>query len=579
MNKHLTQISCALLLVMTFLSACKEHDLFELDGKREYIQGSASSSVLSGRNRVKINFAVPNSAVKLVKIYWNNRQNVKEVQVTGTGNLSTIISPLTEGSYNFELIGYDAAGNASVPYKLSGAALGASFEATLSNRGIKDLYYDENGTAVISWEAAGQALEMQLNYTDQSDVLRKVVRPSTADTTQLVKLKPGELSVNISYKTAYLPTNCIDTFYAAPKEQTVITGSLKALASAKDLSFGSLISYGNFAATHGVINDPSPNGIYKNICQNMFNFGQAAWGPSRWKREGGSDFNDANAVINWSKTNYGKVFLHLIAGRDAYMPTWFTTGTFTPTEMDVMLKNLVTEVMTTNDNKTKVDYWNVANELFDTNGLYETMKWNDMGWEDDASGLTGADKVNTKHPVFIGKLFQYARQYTNAMLELRDYNFEFNTSASPYYHKHKAFYQLVKHMKVKGYPIDAVGIQAHYTIGVGFAGGNDLFKQTVKKFTDLGVKVYITELDIALPKVNNVITPWTAALADQQKNDYYNLIKTAYDAGIRLISIWGARDNNDASWKFGQSPLLYDENYKRKPAYYGVQKALFEIKK
>lgn len=579
MKKQLNRVIFCSILAMISLSACKEHELFELDGKREYIQGSTNSSVLSGRNRVKINFTVPNNAVKLVKIYWDNRANVKEVAVNSTGNVSTIIGSLPEGTYNFELIGYDAAGNASVPYKLTGTALGTNYEATLNNRAIKDVYYDENGTAVISWDLGGQALEMQLNYTDQLNMVRKVVRPATADTTQLVRLKAGELSTYISYKTAYLPVNSIDTFYAANKDQTVITGSLKALATAKDFSFGSLISYGNFAATHGVINDGSPNGIYKNICQSMFNFGQAAWGPSRWKREGGSDFNDANAVINWSKTNYGKVFLHLIAGRDVYMPTWFTTGTFTPSEMDVMLRNLVNEVMTTNDNKTKVDYWNVANELFDTNGLYETMKWNDMGWEDDASGLTGADKVNTKHPVFIGKLFQYARQNTNAVLELRDYNFEFNTSTSAYYHKHKAFYQLVKHMKVKGYPIDAVGIQAHYTIGVGFTGGNDLFKQTVKKFTDLGVKVYLTELDVALPKVNNVIPSWTSALTEQQKADYYNIIKTAYDAGIRLISVWGARDNNDASWKFGQSPLLYDENYKRKPAYYGVQKALFEIKK
>ncbi|WP_113639548.1 endo-1,4-beta-xylanase [Nubsella zeaxanthinifaciens] len=578
--KTLKNVLNITVILLALLSSCKEHDLFELDGKREYIQGSASSSVLSGRNRVKINFAVPNSAVKLVKIYWNNRQSVKEVQVTGTGNLSTIISPLAEGSYNFELIGYDAAGNASVPYKLSGTALGASFEATLANRGIKDLYYDENGTAVISWDAAGQALEMQLNYTDQSDVLRKVVRPSTADTTQLVKLKPSELSVNISYKTAYLPTNCIDTFYAAPKEQAVITGSLKALAAAKGIDLGNRIFYGYGGTNYGIAVDGSPNGIYTALSKKEYNMGQAYWGATRWVRVGGSDFSQLNTCINWFKANNGKAWVTLLTGPDNYMPDWFVNGAFTPAEMDLMLRNLVNEMMESNDNKNKIDIINVANELFNNDGTYRTnMRWNDMGWEDDASALSGTDKINLKHPAFVGKAFQYCREKTKAILELRDYNFEQILPTQPYYHKQKALFQLVKHLKAKGYPIDAVGIQAHYTLGEGIPGGYDKFKEAVAKFKALGVKVMLTELDVAAAKVNNALQPWNNNLAIQQKTDYYNIIKAALDAGVTHISLWGVRDDNDPTWKVGQFPLLFDADFKRKPAYYGVQKALFEFKK
>jgi GH35 family endo-1,4-beta-xylanase len=576
LKKYLHHFALLLLVAV----GCKEHELFDLDGKRDYIQGSTSSSVWSGRNRVKINFNVPNNAVKLVKVYWNNRQNVKEVAVTSTGNVSTIISPLPEGTYNFEVIGYDQAGNASVPYKLTGTALGANYETTLVNRAVKEVYYDENSTAVISWEQAGQALEMQLNYADQNNLQRNITRAATADTTQLLKLKAGELFTTITYKTAYLPINCIDTFYAAPKQQVVITGSLKALATAKGVSLATRIFYGYGGTNYGIAVDGSPNGIYTSLSKNEYNMGQAYWGATRWVRNGGSDFSQLNTCINWFKTNNGKAWVTLLTGPDNYMPDWFVNGSFTATEMDVMLRNLVNEMMESDDNKNKIDIINVANELFNNDGTYRTnMRWNDMGWEDDASGLSGTDKINLKHPAFVGKAFQYCREKTKAILELRDYNFEQILPTQPYYHKQKALYQLVKHLKAKGYPIDAVGIQAHYTIGEGIPGGYDKFKEAVAKFKALGVQVMLTELDVVAPKINNTLQPWSITLASQQKTDYYNIIKAALDAGVTNISLWGVRDDNDPTWKVGQFPLLFDVDFKRKSAYYSVQKALFEFKK
>ena len=568
------------LAFIALMSACKEHELFNMEAKRDYIQGASSSAVMSGRNRVKINFIVPNIDVKTVKIYWNNRQNVKEVAVGANGTISTIIDGLPEGEYTFELIGYDVAGKASTPYRLMGTALGAKYEATLSNRDIKDLYYDENGTAILTWDLPGAALETQVSYTDQSNALRKLVRPATADSIHLVNLKPGELSTTIQCRTAYLPTNCIDTMYAVTKEQTVITGSLKALATAKGISFGARIFYGYGGTNYGVGNDGSPSGIYSLLSKNEFNMGQAYWGATRWVRNGGSDFSQLNTCINWFKANNGKAWVTLLTAPDNYMPDWFVNGTFASTEMDVMLRNLVNEMMESNGNKDKIDIINVANEVFNNDGTYRTnMRWNDMGWEDDASGLTGTDKMNLKHPVFIGKAFQYCREKTKALLELRDYNFEQIQPTQPYYHKQKALYQLVKHLKAKGYPIDAVGIQAHYEIGEGVPDGYDKFKEAIAKFKAAGVQVMLTELDVVAPKINSALQSWSATLASQQKNDYYQIVKTALDAGVTNISVWGVQDDNDPTWRVGQFPLLFNTDFKRKPAYYGVQKALFELKK
>lgn len=575
---HLSGLTGFLVLSIMFWS-CKENELFK-DSKRTYISMAAATNSMSGNNRVKIIIKVPAKEIVSAKVFWNNRKEHQEVPIKLTAwpdTVSTIIGPLPEGSYTFEVITYDAQGNASIPVKTEGTVLGTTYAHALLNRPVKDIYY-ENDEAVIYWGGADKELFTVVSYTDKGNVLRKVKAVYGKDTTRLVNFKTGGLSTTVSYQTAYLPSAGIDTFYADAKTQTVITASLKELANDKGIFFGSLISYGN-GATHGVVNDPSPNKIYTEICKNEFNFGQASWGGTRWRQVPPSDFNDVNATINFSKTNYNKVFAQLIVGPNGYMPDWFKNGSFTPAQMDVMLKGLVKEFMETNDNKTKVDVWGVANEVFGNDGTYVNMKWSEMGWEDDASGLTGTDKVNLKHPVFIGKAFQYSREMTRALLELRDHDFEFSTPTSAYYYKHKAYYQLLKHLKAKGYPVDVVGIQAHYNLGGGLAGGYDLFKNTIRKFKDAGVEVYLTELDVIAPKVNGEVQPWTAALAEQQKTDYYNTVKAAIEAGVKLISLWGVRDNNDPGWRFGQAPLLYDENYRRKPAYYGVQKALFEAKK
>jgi GH35 family endo-1,4-beta-xylanase len=469
---------------------------------------------------------------------------------------------------------------------------GENYSQGLTNTSIRDITY-ENGNAKIQWSDPNPGtLANEVIYTNLSDEEIKIRVPASERITILENLKTGAIDATFNYRTLYRPNeNAIDSMYAQQQEATVITGSLRDIANARGILFGSLISYGS-SLTHGVIHDGSPNGIYTNIVQKEFNIGQAAWGATRWSKDSPSDFNDANDVINWSRPRFDKVTLIGLVGPNNYMPTWFRNGDFTPEEMDDLLKNLIYEIMESNDNKSKVDVWCVANELFNENGTYRTMKWNDMGWEDDASGLTGTDQVNLRHPAFIAKALQYCREKTNALLEIRDYGIENTESSSQFNLKYKAFYELIKHLKAKEVPIDVVGIQSHMMIGKGTAVGTavnmdsdteevgyESFKNAIRNFKALATDVYLTELDIVSVKINSQLQPWNSLLAEQQKKDYYNVVKAALDAGVNLISLWGVRDDNDPGWRLGQNPLLFDPAYNIKPAYYGVQKALYEASK
>lgn len=286
------------------------------------------------------------------------------------------------------------------------------------------------------------------------------------------------------------------------------------------------------------------------------------------------DLSDMNRVINWAHENGKKTCIHLLCGSGTYFPAWFNSGTWTNEKLEDLLDSWITEAITTNNNASKVEYWNVVNEAFTWDGKYwpnETeCRWQQLGWEADQSGLTGSDKVYDQHPVYIRKAFQMARSKTSAKLELRDYYIEFWDNSV----KARAFYQLVRHLINTGVPIDAVGFQGHFRLDHSY----DWSKLTtaVAEYKKLGLEVYITEVDygdtdhIAQPKQPQ----WSAQMDTIQKKEYYNFAKAAVTGGVDWICLWGVADNSNEYWRMGQNALLFNEQYQPKAAYYGFYQGI-----
>ena len=319
------------------------------------------------------------------------------------------------------------------------------------------------------------------------------------------------------------------------------------------------------------------NTKYLNIVRSDFSSCQPLWyGGSGWLGAGQYDFERVNRNVNWMIENGISPHEHMLVGHDAYTPSWIRKGSWSGEQLDTFMHDMIYSIMDANDNKIKVDVWNVINELFNDDGTYRTkMVWNKIGWEADSSGLTGIDKINEQHPLFVRKAFTYCREKTSRKLELRDYNIESNNPAHDGNdRRHKAFYQLVKHMLNSHIPIDAVGLQGHLSVGnISWMLDNFGLKATVQKFKALGLEVYITELDAGIEK-----RTWTEALSQQQKTDYYNYIKQAIEGGATRINFWGMQDGLDKGWITDEHPLPWDENLNRKPAYFGIQQALKETK-
>ena len=113
--------------------------------------------------------------------------------------------------------------------------------------------------------------------------------------------------------------------------------------------------------------------------------------------------------------------------------------------------------------------------------------------------------------------------------------------------------------------------------------------ENIKRFQDIGVDVYITELDVGMNlwggegkprrKVSDVIkndADWENYFEKQNKI-YYNVIKTARLAGVKLISDWGFRDDVPyGNWRKDQKAWMINKDYTKKQAYYEVLRALYE---
>ena len=177
---------------------------------------------------------------------------------------------------------------------------------------------------------------------------------------------------------------------------------------------------------------------------------------------------------------------------------------------------------------------------------------------------------------FIINAFKYANKYAPENVELyyNDFGETDNT-------KCEGIVKLINDVKhAAGTRLDAFGMQAHYNVD-GFSAAQ--FKSVAKKYAQAAGKVQLTELDFKASSTYD----GTAATKESEytkmaycHKNLYEAIKAlkAEGANVSGITVWGVIEPN--SWLHSQSnlgggasgsaqcPLLFDGNYKAKPAYW-----------
>jgi endo-1,4-beta-xylanase len=140
--------------------------------------------------------------------------------------------------------------------------------------------------------------------------------------------------------------------------------------------------------------------------------------------------------------------------------------------------------------------------------------------------------------------------------------------------KSDAVYALARRLLDAGVPLHGVGLQMHLRVtrppSVAAVAAN------VARLVELGLEVRISEMDVRIRRVHR-----GDPLARQRRVYHDAIAGCAGMAGFAGVTFWGVSDRH--SWvhgEFGQdAPLLFDRDYRPKPAYHGVREALAAAQK
>lgn len=263
---------------------------------------------------------------------------------------------------------------------------------------------------------------------------------------------------------------------------------------------------------------------------------------------GAWEFGPADAVVAFAEAQALEVRGHtLLWAQDTYTPDWVKAIT-DPVELRARVTEQIETVMTRY--RGRIHRWDVVNEPLASLGAgpSDSVFWDVLGPDWVADAFRTAHEVDPDAELWLN---------------------EFGTDWMPA--KHAALVAMVSELVAEGVPIHGVGLQVHRP---GVAGPDPTtFESRLRDFTDLGLEVAITELDIPTnPTDPNAFT--------DQAEAYARIVDACLAvAGCREVTTWGVTDAStwlDALGIFPTPtrPLLFDHSFQPKPAYHAVRERL-----
>ncbi|AKC86373.1 endo-1,4-beta-xylanase [Pseudoxanthomonas suwonensis] len=297
------------------------------------------------------------------------------------------------------------------------------------------------------------------------------------------------------------------------------------------------------------------------------------------------DFAAADAFVAFGEKHGMFIVGHTLVWHNQ-TPDWFFFGADgTPVGREALAERMRQYIEQVAGRYTgRVHAWDVVNEVMGEDGQYRPTKW--------VEGIGDGDEL-------VKLAFRFASQYApDAELYYNDFN-----AWRP--EKRDGIVRMVRMLQDAGIRIDGIGMQGHW--GLNYPATADI-EAAIDAYAALGVKVMITELDVdvlpltregqiigqgmahpqfQLPEFKRFLDPYPDGLpAEVQKrlaDRYAELFRIFHGRRDRIdrVSIWGVHD--PMSWKNDYPipnrtnyPLLFDRQYRPKPAFDAVLAVPFE---
>lgn len=336
--------------------------------------------------------------------------------------------------------------------------------------------------------------------------------------------------------------------FARVQTPVLPTPSLKQLASERGVALG------NFAILNHL-----DDKTYADILTSQFDFVLADNTPNWYFTDGGLrpsrttyNFKQMDEVLSFAQANNMPVQAHhYVWGEEKWLPKWLTTGNYTRQE----LLNIIHEHIATVGSRYKgqIREWTVVNEPFSrAEHLFGLRDW----WADNIGDQS-----------YIDQSFIWARQADpSAKLILNDFNNESINDTS------NATYDYIKGALARGVPIDGLGMQMH--LDGGHPPTKDEVISNMRRFASLGIVVYVTEFDVNM----NDVKANAKDKNDIEGNIYYEMMGACIESKVcHSFAYLGITDKETWYKHIGLKdprPLMFDEKYRPKPAFYSTRTAL-----
>lgn len=285
--------------------------------------------------------------------------------------------------------------------------------------------------------------------------------------------------------------------------------------------------------------------VYSATAARHFNYLTAEyemkWDPIQ-RTQGVFDFSGGDAIVAFAEAHGMKMKGHALLWHSA-TPAWVQG--LRGSELRAAVEEHVRTVA--GHYRGRLWAWDVVNEAIDDNqaGLRSTVFSRELG------------------PDYIAEVFRLARRADpGAQLIYNDYG------AEGLNRKSDDVYNLVKDLRQRGL-IDGVGLQMHIAAS-GYPRVADI-QANIQRLADLGLQVNISEMDVRIAG-QPPATKW-----DRQRQVYREVIAACMAVErCEAVTLWGFTDAH--SWIDSvfapDDPLPFDEQYRAKPAFFGIEDAL-----
>lgn len=282
--------------------------------------------------------------------------------------------------------------------------------------------------------------------------------------------------------------------------------------------------------------------------------------------EGKFDFALADQYVDFGQKNNMFIVGHTLIWHSQAPKWFFVDKNGKDVSREVLIERMKNHIHTVVGRyKGRVNGWDVVNEAIEDDGSFRKSKFYEIIGED-----------------YIRLAFEFAREADpEAELYYNDYSMSKEG-------KRDAVVKMVRNLQSQGVKIDGIGMQGHMTMDFPTLEEEE---KSIVAFSETGVKVMITELDLTvLPSPGTKVSADVALSYEYQKqlNPYPNglpdsVAQAAHDRyaeffrlflkhadKIDRVTMWGLTDGD--SWRNNwpvpgrtDYPLLFDRNYQPKP--------------